>query len=935
MKKYFSILLICAVVAAMYWFNRTKVVDAHAVDGFSSPWSKKTGRKAYELERLVDPATGKIPAGIRAKELAYAATLPNDLMAASFKSMSSASWINRGPYNVGGRTRAFAVDASNSSVLLAGSAAGGLWRSTNAGQNWNCVSDKSKNMAITCIAQDKRIGKTNVWYSGTGEAYGASPSGGGAYYLGNGIYKSIDGGVSWNLLSATSPNSPQSFNNYGELVWNVATNPADLTNDAVFAACVAGIYKSLDGGTTWTQTKGTSLSIGYSYFTDVQVTSTGVIYATLSSDGGQKGIWRSANNGANWTNITPSNFPSVYDRIVIGISPADENQVWFLAHTPGFGAPDTNYLGDVEWNSLWKYKYLSGTGAASGGLWNNYSQNLPSSFGVGPFDQFSAQGGYDLVVKVKPNDTNVVFIGGTNVYRSTNGFQDKTQIAYIGGYKPATNLPIVESYINHHPDQHVLEFLPGNPNVLYSAHDGGISVTQNCMASTVVWSSLSNSYITSMFYTVAIDHAMPNNPIVIGGLQDNGTQYTNSTNPQTLWTQSRGADGSYCAIADSQKMYYMSIQNGKMMKGTLNSNGNFQNFARIDPIGGKNYLFINPYTLDPNNNNIMYLAGGKNVWRNHDLSQIPLLNTWDSVQTNWTMFPDTVAGNNVRVSAITACKVPANRVYYGTTNRKVFRLDSANAGTPIPKDITGTAVNGALFPTGNVSCIAVDPRDGNKVMVAFSNYNVYSVFYSDNGGTTWTKAAGNLEQNVNGTGNGPSVRWLSIMPVGNKTVYWAATSTGLYATDTLMGTSTVWVQQATNEIGNMVCTMIDYRESDGLVVVATHAQGVFSANITSVNDIYTAVDYQKQAHSNEFSVAVFPNPTDGLCSVFVQDINTISEIEVSVFALDGKRVSYSKRKNTDTHFAIDIDLRAFPAGIYNLQVSDGNKRNTTKKIVKK
>ena len=816
------------------------------------------GRIQWEFERLADPSTGTIPDNVREKELAYAATLPSS-EGLGFQKANALTWVNRGPWNLGGRTRAFALDATNENILLAGSTSGGVWRSIDAGTTWANTTPLGMYHGPTCIAQDLRNNKTNVWYYGTGEAYGASASGAGAYYLGNGIYKSTDGGLTWNSLPSTATNTPQQFENLFDIVWGVKTDSSDAVNDVVYAATIGGIFRSIDGGTTWTAVIGGNLNT-YSYFTDVEVTPSGVVYATLSSDSQYKGIYRS-DDGVNFTNITPPNFPTAYNRLVITYAPSDETQIYILGNTPGFGQLDTNFQGDIEGNSLWKYKYLSGDGdSASGGLWEDRSANLPTSGGW--FDKFDCQGSYDLVVKVKPNDTTVVFIGGTNVYRSTDAFTSLNNTTFIGGYEEHAALPIVNMYANHHPDQHGIWFSPSNPDVMYSNNDGGVFKTSDNMAPTVVWASKNNGYLTSMFYTVAVDHATPNNNIVIGGAQDNGSWYTNSANPTDPWVTPRGGDGSYCAIADGQSAYYFSIQNGKMMKATLDANGGVTQFTRIDPIGAKSYQFINPFLLDPNNNNIMYMAGGKRIWRNNDLSTIPYAGNFDSISTNWYPYTDSLTVSTNRITALGISKTPANILYYGTNAKKVYKVLNANAnpnGTPV-------LVSSNTMPNGTVSCIAVDPHDANKVMVTYSNYSVQSIWYTANGGTNWTPIGGNLEP-ANGTG--PSARWATFAHIGNATAYFVATSTGLYATTFLNGSNTVWVQQAANEIGNQVCTMMDWRESDGLLVVATHAQGIFSSNITNVDQ----VGVPKQALlSSDLNIMVYPNP-------FVE--NTTIEVSLS------------------------------------------------------
>lgn len=841
-------IILCFSIIACQPSNRGigKIGDPDAVGSDEDAWE----RLHYEWQMLHDPATGRIPNHIREKELAFAATLPNDATLANAKTSAVATWQSRGPWNVGGRTRAFGVDVSNENNLVAGSASGGMWRSTDGGVTWNMTTPITQYQSVSCLSQDTRPGHTATWYYGSGEAYGASAGATGSYYYGSGIYKSTDSGATWTVLPATTSASLTTFDVWSDIVWNIAVNPGVTAQDVVYAAAYGGIYKSMDGGSTWNIMLGATGAT--SYFTDVAITPSGIVYATMSSDGGQKGLYRSA-DGITFTNITPANFPATYNRMKIGFSPADENQVYFLGNTPGYGYPDTTFTGDIDWNSLWRYTYVSGNGSGSGGTWQDRSQNLPRT--GGQFDKFQSQGSYDLVVKGKPNDTNTLFIGGTNLYRSTTAFADATHTAMIGGYVPGASLPVVNSYPNHHPDQHDVAFLPSDPNKMISANDGGLFKTTDNTAASVSWLPLNNGYLTSMFYTCAIDHGSTND-VVIGGAQDNGSWFTNSASATVPWVTPRSGDGSYCAIANGGAAYYFSIQNGKMMRAKLNSAGGVDSFARIDPLGGSGYLFINPYILDPNNSNIMYLAGGKYLWRNDNLSGIPYASNWDSISTNWVKFPDSVAFTGSKITTIAVSKTPANRIYYGTSNRRVYRIDNANSGTPTPVDITSTTP-GNTFPSGAyVSSIAVDPNNADRVMVSFSNYGVYSIFYSSDGGTTWAKAAGNLESKITGAGEGPSVRWVSIMPVSDGYIYLACTSTGLYATKSIDSTATVWTQQGTNTIGNAVVDMMDYRATDGLIAVATHSHGIYSARLNVRND----VGIHNPAIVSDLQFNAFPNP---------------------------------------------------------------------------
>jgi hypothetical protein len=916
----FAALSFAFLIAFIHYHKNTSVPEKYFLGGEYSVGDEDNPNARFEYERmmLADPATGEIPPGIHKRELEFARALPSD--ADNHLSRAALSWTNRGPWNVGGRTRGFAFDVMNENILLAGSASGSIWRSTNGGTSWSEITPKDYYHGITCLKQDTRPGHSSVWYCGTGEAYGASASGSSSnsYYLGNGMYKSLDNGLTWTQIASTASNTPHSFDNVWDLTWSIALDAHDSLQDVVYASTYGAIFRSIDGGISWNVVRGNSSGSNYSYFTNVDVSATGVVYATLSDDGPQAGIWRSP-DGVTFTNILPPGFPTTYNRFVSAITPQNENVVYFIGNTPGFGTPDTNYRGDIEWNSLWKYTYVSGDGSGAGGIWQDLSGSLPTT--GGPFDKFQCQGSYDLVIKVKPDDSSTVLIGGTNLYRSTNGFADSTMTTFIGGYEKGDTLPGVDSYLNHHPDQHEILFLPSNPNVMLSGNDGGVFRTDSCMADTVVWTQLNNGYVTTMFYSVAIDHGSANSNVIIGGTQDNGTWYVRSTNPQAPWVHPGGGDGSFCAIADNEAAFYTSIQNGKVYRAFLDTTGTVTSFARIDPLGGSGYLFINPFIIDPNNNNIMYLAGGSSLWRNNDLSTIPMVNNYDSIPTNWYKFPDTIpVAGGVKITALAASKIPANRLYIGTNKGRVYRVNNANTDS-----VMTVISNGSGFPAaGFVSCIAVDPTDADKVIVVFSNYQVYSLFYSANGGTTWKKIAGNLEQSINGSGNGPSLRWASIMPVSNGTVYLVGASTGLYATNQLDTTATVWWQQATNDIGRVVTTMMDYRLSDGLLVVGTHANGIFSTNITDAGDVVGLTENSLI----KISATVYPNPVSNHLSVITNHL--AGEATVSVYDISGQKVLREQPTNKKETV---INVSQLKQGIYFAVVKNDRGEKTSARFV--
>jgi len=870
MKRKLSILLLLCGISGWIGYQWLNSTTHHSMPPEPVPPSSATednpfARVEFEWMRLRNPQTGVIPPNIRAAELAFAATLPRreDQPQQPHFSRSGnftiQNWVSRGPYNISGRSRAFGVDVADENILLCGAISGGMWRSTDQGITWLKTTDPAQLHSISCLAQDTRAGKTNIWYYGTGEYRGNSASIPAAPYRGDGIFKSTDNGLSWDQLASTASNTPHIFDSIFDYVWNIAIDPSNAAGDEVYAATYGSITRSTDGGQTWlTVLGGISNNSGY---TDVAVTPGGVVYATLSSPGFTNGIFRSP-DGVNWTDITPAGWPSSFLRIVIGFAPSNENVVYLLAQTGGVGVND---------HSFWKYTYISGNGAGSGGTWENRSANLPNPNNTASGRYFESYSSYCQVVDVHPNNENVVYIGGIDLYRSNDGFASSSQITWVGGWQ-------YENNYDHHADQHSLFFLPSNPHAMYSTHDGGLSYTGNNMSNNVTWTGLNEGFVTSQFYALAIDHCTSGNEIVVGGMQDNGTWFTNSSNSTDPWVELQGGDGAYCAIAENRSYYYLSYQNGYIMRRIVDDNGNVIEWTRVDPAGGGGYLFINPFTLDPNNTDMMYVAGGTTLWRNSDLTAIPPF-SGNPATINWTQF--TNAAVTSTITAVAAAQTPTNRVYFGTGTGQVYRIDDAHIGNP-----TSVNISGVNFPGGAyVSNISIDPTDGDKVIVVFSNYQVLSIFKTDDSGSSWTPVSGNLEEYSNGAGNGPSVRWVGILPLsGGTTAYFAATSTGLYSTQQLNGMSTSWVQEGAYTIGNVVVDMVKTRQSDGLVAVASHGGGIYS------NNVITGIVEASDVLPEKFALSQnYPNPFNPTTNIRF-GISDLGLVELKIYDINGRLV---------------------------------------------
>ena len=836
----------------------------------------RLGRLDFDFMRLKNPATGQIPEGIRRKELAYANTLPkdNDLdLPTSYQGYQDGKldWILRGPSNVGGRTRAIAVDKADKNTFLAAGVMGGIWKSVDRGQNWKKVIKPQLLQTITSIAQDPRDGKTNIWYATTGERY-QSQGAPGAPLRGDGIYKSIDNGESWSLIESTVSGNPESFNSYLQYGFRIIVRP---DNGHVFAACYGSIYRSKDEGSTWEIVIGE----GEDTYTDIAMASSGVMVAAMGSDENVGPIMRSV-DGENWINISPTNFPLQYGRITVDVSESNDSIVYVIANQERDGD-----------HYLWKYKYKSEDGAGINGVWSDLSQNLPNGF--------RSQGGYDLYVRINPYNHNKVYLGGVNAYYSETGFETSSS-RKIGG----------SGVSNHHADQHEVVFI--DSNTFLSTHDGGISLSKDTVSNIIQWEAINNGYVTSQFYQVAIDRSGSIPDLIMGGTQDNGNYETISSDPSKPWdVQPGGGDGAYHTVSNSGKLIVVSRQYGNSFIADLNNpfGWNYSAYsgtrweehtwAYMYPPGldlSSTNLFISPLYADPVQDKIIYYAAGRKLWRNNDIYfDEPLTNyqqrsSGGYESTRWEDLGISTIGN---ISAFGGSyNSPQHRLYIGTSAGYIYRLDDSNENNK------ANNVKNNLTTSGYISSISVDPNNGDNVMLSFSNYEVKSIHYSADGGGSWTDVSGNLEENKSGFGSGPSVRSVHIQSVKNGLRYFAGTSTGLYSTSLLDGENTVWTQEGSETIGNMVIDDIEGRHFDGFIVAGSHGNGIYSATISS-----DELSIDEPLSPSEFSVGYnYPNPFNPSTTIPFS-LNETQNITIKIFDISGREVMnlFAGQKEIGSH----------------------------------
>ncbi len=885
---------------------------------------KHAAKALYNVEiefmKTRNPETDQVPANIRAHELAFASYLPTNN-----QTDRNQNWIHRGPVNMGGRMLCVAFDVEDENHMLAGSASGGMWQSMNQGDTWEKVTPANGEQSATCIVQDIRPGKTNTWYYGTGEILNTTQRNVSTNVrtigIGNGIFKSTDNGTTWQPLPATIGGNQGSLEDVFQGIWRIVIDPVTTDKDIVYAACYGAIMRSEDGGGTWAITLGDITN--KSFATDIAITSDGVLYAALSTYSTsimrplKAGVWRSE-DGLNWTEITPEALPDVTRVMKLAIAPSNENIMYMITEKPS--AIHVPYSGIFNSDlTFWKYTYSD---VENSGIWEDRTETM---YGHGKGDFLSypnaliTYGGYTLELGVKPDDENVVFMGGMSLYRSNNGFADSLQTIWMGG-DPFD----MDSIHMLHPDQHGFAFLTSNPDVFYAACDGGIVYTENCMADSIYWHRRNTNLITSQFYSVTIDRAGDGDDWVLGGLQDNNWYYSVTDDPGQWWfSVDLYYDGFSCKLADYHEYAIVAAYSGNIWTSLFNEEMHTKDIyyqtpdtllSYYDPTIGSNpiFPFYCNFALDPNNNKTFYLPTNNSIWRKDDMQAA----AYDTSLRNvgWSRLNNINLSESVEITALTLSTNPANMLFYGTNNGYIYKIENAHTGDPVPVDITGDD-----FPlNAYVACIDVNVLDANKLISVFSNYGVKSIYYSEDGGTSWTCVSGILEEYPDGSGDGPSVRWVKSLNYDGGTVYFAGTSVGLYSTTILNGVETVWKQESHQSIGTIMVDMIDARETDAFVAVATQGNGIYSTNYDPTLSVSESLMNQLVKLRN------YPNPFQNQTTI-EYELTRGGNISLDLLDVNGRFIKhlYEGKKNQGT-YSLQLCVSDLSPGMYLIKLQSGN-----------
>jgi len=805
MKKVYYSLLILALSGAAFWgISRDSLTDKEARQEAyrqtlkNHPYSQRSRiveaddgeegpdapDRAWEQDylRTMDPALGR-PTPEVLVDIIQASGGGQGMGLAP--GAAPAPWEERGPNNVGGRTRGLAWDPNSQTGLKvwAGGINGGLWYNndiTSSTSSWTKVDDFWSNISITCISFDPV--DPQIIYVGTGEGYTSS---GGSGARGAGIWKSSNGGTSWSHLTNTS-----SF----YWVLDIIVRDEGGAQGVIYAAVdgkyhagdfhglsTAGIRRSTNGGATFSNESPNVPSTSIKFIaSDLEIGANGRIWAgtkassySSSDKGGGRVLY--SDDGTTWTVAEAVTVTNGYGRVAIACAPSDSNVVYAIIESGN------------------KCHAIIRTGDY-GANWAGKNEPSDADNGIPNSDFTRGQAWYDLVIAVDPNDADIVIAGGIDLFRSTDGASNWTQISKWSNNNNLFNLTCSEV----HADQHAILFKPGSSSTVIFGNDGGVfySSSISTAGNNNVIGSRIKDYNVTQFYSCAIGPASGSN-YFLAGSQDNGTnRYSSAGINATI--EVYGGDGGYCFIdQDNSGVAICSYVYNNFYKST-NSGFSFGTSLIEDDNTGK---FINPADYH-DSDNVLYT--GKETGTLYRIK-----NVTGSPSSASTM---NITGMSDEASHI-RCSPYSSTIFVGSDVGEIYKITDADASYSV-SDITGV-----LMPVGTISCIEIGAND-DELLVTFFNYGVISVWYTSDGGSSWANKEGDLP-------NFP-VRWALFNP-NNRNEVILATHLGVWSCADISVNSPTWVSSSSG-LANTRVDMLQVRPSDMMVIAATHGRGLFSSD---------------------------------------------------------------------------------------------------------
>jgi subtilisin-like proprotein convertase family protein len=760
-----------------------------------------------EWELTMNPATGYPEPG---KVLEIQQLRKSTLKRAPGDGDVTNNWVDRGPNNVGGRTRAILFDPNDAENkrVFAGGVSGGLWVNndiTNKNSSWTMVEDVPGNMNISCITVDPN--NSQIWYLGTGEqyTYGA--------VVGNGVYKTSNGGVNWEQLPVELAGGGNSGNNFAGwyfindiAAWNDggttklfigvgsqyyidSSNPLDWLGSQN-----AGLYTSSNGGINWSRIENNDLKLDASsgYFTipnDFEIGADNTLWmGSIKTPGKNSGggkVFRST-DGVNWALVTTL---ASSNRVELAVSSTNKDKIYALTEGSTSSGPPHIYATTDAFTTVIEL-----------------AKPDDADTDISAEDFTRGQAYYNLMIEVDPTNDQLFYVGGIDLFKSDQGVNTDliSEWKQISKWSSNNSLATLTCSVVH-ADQHVFTFRPGNSNQAVIGCDGGVYFASDLAnaENNAVFSVRNNNYNVTQFYYGSYSQD-PLNELILAGAQDNGTPFINAAEYGTNSSiDISGGDGAYSVIDKDGDYMIASYIYNTIYYYELPYKGNYK--YAIDEGVPQQGDFINQAELD-HNLNILYANGGSGKINRYVLGSISAVKK----QLSNALF--TGAATAFKVSPETTS---STTLFVGTENSKLLKLTNANSvdtGLIVWEQFTVPFV-------GSVSDIEFG-ANASQIYVTIQNYGVTSIWYSEDAGATWQNKEGNL----------PDMPVKCILPnplVANEVI--VGTELGIWSTKNFNDASPTWVSSF-NGMQDVKVVDLDLRTADNSILATTFGRGVFTGN---------------------------------------------------------------------------------------------------------
>jgi hypothetical protein len=821
------------------------------------------------------------------------------------------NWVDLGPHNVGGRTRAILIDQANANHMFAGGVSGGLFESMDAGLTWQVWpgSDTLRNLNISAMAQ----AANGDIYFGTGEITPAYPD---YAFPGAGLFKSTDGGHTFKQIKITKPNGVVQSSAWS-FINKIACDPTNAQK--VYVATANGLYVSENAtadpnviGTSWTDANGiyfnkrASFSNAGNVF-DVKTGSDGRVVAT--QPGTNANLFISTDGGQTFGQFPIMNGSS--QKALITISPLDPNYIYVatLKNNVQGGVFQTKD-GGTSWAML-----VPAASATGGG-----------------FNPYGNQGYYDMCIAAAIDNKEKLWIAGQG---------DVYQWDVTGWHRVASGYASAGPTSYVHPDHHILYPHPNNANILYLGNDGGVYVGNQMTTTHSVWADRNRGYSPTQFYDIGAGQLGE----IIGGSQDNGTNYNDYyNNTPTSFRSVLGGDGFMCAIGKlNPKAMFASVytsdeanKGGEEIYRSLNGGVGFSSCGDQHLLPETGY-FLTRISLQEKltlpTAAKLFWASTTGIWMtNQPFAGSP---TWYKINTG-----------NISSAYRMVSSPDLNHVYIGTENGRLYRISGLNNATyppanyttfvPATAGITTTLIyqNIGRFITG----IAVHPDKPDSILVSMANYGntsftVKILNAQTSSGTSTTGANPTISASIQGNMPAFPVYDIAINPTNTQQVL-LGTEYGIFTSNNAWQASPLWSEDNNGFPRVPTMKLIFAPDTIGryYLYAGTHGRGAFYSKSLCNNcpDIETnkgPFSATKDLKATEISINAFPNPVADLLTI--ETPNLVSIAHIKIYNLEGRIMLNTKVAQN----WYQVKTASWPVGTYMI-ISSVADKNILTKVVK-